>query len=225
MKKLMCCLVLISLASCGKSVQKKDVDSESENFQASEQAAVFGLPKINFQRTITVDRAISSDYEGLSINPNKEIKVLGDEAFYVSISSNMYPSYDEMEVEFYDQTAVKSIKYFDSKIILSKTDMTIQQLTTLKLKEVGILMKNKLSWGVKNLDNPEYDMQNKGYVIRTEEMRSEDGKEFKATSTYLMWFDCFGTVSAVDDLAYACTKYNLKFHYKLLDYVLTSEKI
>ncbi|MDO9399319.1 MAG: hypothetical protein Q7T79_01350 [bacterium] len=225
-KSLLFSIVIISLCSCGRS-SKLDVPEQSgQNQLASQNSEQLTLPKLNLHRVITIDSDVSTFYEGMTINSKKEGTVLGDNAFFIMINENAYPSYSEINLNFYNKTKVSNVFYFDAKkISLPLADLTKEHLLKLSMGEVTDFFKNGFIWGKRNLDNPENDMLNKAYVIRTEEMQVRENIEFTSHSTYLIWIECQGNIKAIDDHVYSCSKYNLKFHYKLLDYSLTSNKV
>lgn len=226
MKSLLSCIVIISLCSCGRSTQSVRPEQSGKSQLTSQSANQFTLPKLNLHRVVTIDKDVTTFYEDMTINAKKEGTVLGDEAFYIMINENAYPSYSEVHLNFYNRTKINNVFYLDTKNSpISLNEITKDDLTVLKLREVTDFYKDGLVWGKRNLDNPENDMTNKAYVIRTEEMQTKDNVEFKSESTYLIWFECVGSIKVVNDTAYSCAKYNLKLHYKLLDYTLTSNKI
>lgn len=225
MKNLMTLIVLATLASCGNSkngeTQSKAV---AEAVQKKEEASVFILPQIGLTRTLTVDESVNSMYENMTINPDRNGTVLGDKAFYISADKNLFPEYTEYKVGFYSSTKIRTVHSFanaDSKRLLSFEKMDKQAL---QLREVDFY-RDELIWGKRNHDNNQMDMMNKAYIITTEEQDEAGRINYKAESTYLMWFDCAGSVELVDNIGYNCGKYDLKFHYKLLDYKLVKTKI
>jgi len=223
-KSLVFCIVLISLCSCGGGSSKGD--NQNQAGQSQLEAAPFALPKVNSYRVITVDSDVSTIYEDMTISSHNDGRILGDKAFYVMIDENVFPSYYEMRLSFYNRTKVNNIFYLDSKnVSLTLNEIKKTHLSTLKLKDMTDNFRDGLAWGKHDLDSPENDMLNKAYVIRTEEMQESGNIEFKAESTYLIWFECKGDIKPIKDFAYSCSKYNLKLHYKLLDYSLTSNKI
>lgn len=220
MKKLMTLMVLVTLASCGKSQQAQTIsEAVADAVQKQEEASLFILPQIGFHRSVTVEESINSTYENLTINPNGNGTVLGDKAFYVSASKNLFPEYTEYKIGFYSSTKIRTVHSFantDSKRLLSFERMDKQAL---QLREVDFY-RDDLIWGKRNLDNSQMDMLNKAYIVKTEEQEQMKKTNYKAESTYLIWFECAGQMEMVKDLGYSCSKYDLKFHYKLLDYKL-----
>lgn len=220
MKSLFYCAALITLFSCGRATE----ESKSQVYnQALEQ---FDMPALGIQKNITIDATISTLYEDMTIKSKKEENILGDEAFYIMVNENVYPSYFEMKLNFYGQTKINNIFYFNIKNSpISPWGVRGEDLIGLKMKEATNYFRDGLVWGKRNLDNPENDMDGKAFVIKTEEVAYKDQKEFTSQSTYLVWFECSGNVKMINDLAYSCGKYNLKFYYKLLDYSLNSSKL
>lgn len=226
-KSLLFGIVLVSLCSCGgggsSSSQK---ESQTQVGQSQLEEEQFALPKVNSYRVVTVDDDLASIYEDMTIRSHNEGRVLGDRAFYVMVNSNAFPFYNEMELKFYDRTKINNIFYLDSKNTnLPFGEIKEEHLSSLKLKDMTDNFKDGLAWGRNDFDYPENDMKNKAYIVRTEEMKERGNVEFKAESMYLIWFECKGEIKPIKDFAYSCGKYNLKFHYKLLDYSLTSNKI
>jgi hypothetical protein len=222
-KSLFFCIVLISLCSCGGGSKEDNQNQAEQNQLVAEQ---FSLPIVNSYKSITIDSDVSTVYENMTINTKNEGYILGDNAFYVMINENAFPSYNEIRLSFYSHTKVNNVLYIDPKnISFPLSEINKGYLPMLKLKEVTDNFKDGLIWGKRNLDNPENDMLNKVYVIRTEEMQQRDNVEFKAESMYLIWFECKGNIKTINEVAYSCGKFNLKLHYKLLDYSLTSNKI
>lgn len=219
MKMLISCIVLISLCSCGRSSSLENQNQTDE--VRSQKAESFTMAQLNFHKSVTIDWDINSFYENMSINPLKKGSVLGDEAFYIMIYRSTF--HDEVHLNFYNKTKVNSIFYFDFKNSPSTLlEINKDNLSALKLKEITDFFKDGLTWGKHNLDNPENDMLNKAYIVRTEEMQSKENLEFKSQSNYLIWFECLGNVQEINEYTYSCSKHNLKFHYKLLDYSLIS---
>lgn len=224
-KSLLFCIVLISLCSCGGGSSSKEgtVNQAEQNQLETEQ---FALPKVNSYKVVTIDSDVSTVYEDMTIRSHNEGRILGDKAFYVMINENMYPSYKENRLSFYNRTKVNNVFYLDSKnISFPLAEISKENLPTLKLKDVTDNFRDGLAWGRRDLDNPEADMLNKAFVVRTEEMQERGSVEFKSESMYLIWFECKGNIKTINEYAYTCGKYNLKLHYKLLDYSLTSNKI
>lgn len=224
-KSLFFCIVLISMCSCGGGSSSKE-DNEKQAEQNQLETEQFTLPTINAYRVVTIDRDVSTAYEDMTIRSRNDGRILGDKPFYVMINENAFPSYKENRLSFYSRTKVNNVFYLDSKnISFPLTEINKGNLPMLKLKDVTDNFKDGLSWGKRDLDNPESDMLNKVFVIRTEEMQQSDSVEFKSESMYLIWFECKGNIKTINEYAYSCSKYNLKLHYKLLDYSLTSNKI
>jgi hypothetical protein len=225
-KSLFFCMVVISLCSCGRSNQSSNQDQAEKDLIASQKVQQFDLPQLNFQKTITLDKEISTLYDQMGINSKMQDSVLGNNAFYLMINENVFPSYDEVHLNFYNKTKVDLILKLDLKNNLFPLgEIRKENLPSLKMKEVSNPSKDSLVWGKRDLDNPENDFLNNAFVVKTEEMQIKDDVEFKSQSTYLIWFECLGQVKNIGDYAYSCSKYNLKFHYKLLDYLLTSKNI
>lgn len=223
-KSLFFCIVLISLCSCGGG--QSEQDNQNIVDQSELKAAEFTLPKVNSYRAITIDSAVSTTYEEMTISSHNDSRILGNKAFYVMINENAFPLYHEMRLGFYGSTKVNNIFYSDLKYTsLPLSELTKADLPILKLKDMTGSFRDGLAWGKRDLDNPESDMLNKVYVIRTEEMTESNNIEFKSESMYLIWFECKGSIKTINEYAYSCGKYNLKLHYKLLDYTLTSNKI
>ncbi len=223
MKKLvLTSLLLTVLCSCGKSSKSSGDEASSTNkVDSISNEDGFALPDKNYQSSFTIDSSISSFYEGITVNPMKHGKVLGDEAFYVDVNSEVYPDYEYFKLEFYNTTKVLTVRYLDLKnTSLPPENITFEKLPSFKLKEIANFKVDNFSWGKRLIDNQEYDMLNKAFMIQTQVVDRKENKEFNATSTYLVWFECKGNISTVNDFAYACGKLNLKFHYKLLDYNL-----
>ncbi|MBC7538556.1 MAG: hypothetical protein H7281_07035 [Bacteriovorax sp.] len=226
MKSLFYCMVVISLCSCGRSANSEHQEQSAQAQLISQSAEQFSLPKLNLHRVVTIDNNVTSFYEDMTINSKKEDVVLGDNAFYIMINENTFPSFNEVHLNFYNKTKVRNIFYIDTQNSpLRPIEISKENLQGMKLKEVTEFYKDGLVWGKHNQDNPENDMLNKAYVVRTEEIQLKGNVEFKSQSMYLIWIECFGDIKAVNDYAYSCSKYNLKFHYKLLDYSLNSNKI
>lgn len=226
MKSVFFSIVLISLCSCDGGSGTSKVSAQSQSEQSQLEVEQFVLPKINSYRVVTIDDAISSVYEDMTIGSYNEGRILGDKAFYVMINGQMFPSYNEILLGFYAHTKINNIFYFDSKSTsLPLAEIKKENLPILKLKDITNNFKDDLIWGKHNFDSVENDMQNKAYVIRTEEVQERGSVEYKSESMYLIWFECKGNIKPISDYAYSCGKYNLKLHYKLLDYSLTSNKI
>lgn len=223
LKSLILSIAIITLCSCGRSQSTKQVQSAQSQLQQS--PSEFVTPKLNFHRSVTIDSDVSTFYEGMTVNPKKTGQVLGDDAFYVMINANVFPTYEEAHLNFYSKTKVNNVFYADlANSSVSLVDITKENISSLRLKEVTEHFKDGLVWGKTNLDNPENNMLNKAYVVRTEEIQTKEDVEYKSESTYLIWFECQSKIKTVSDLAYSCSKYNLKFHYKLLDYSLNTIK-
>lgn len=223
MKTFLMCAVLVSLCSCGNSSKTSDL-GQSEQSQLQEKSPdAFILPELNQHRVMTTDASISRLFENTTINPKKQGDVLGDNAFYVLIHENVYPSYQKIELRFYSKTKVNSISYID----LAGKDSTFlnvdkSNVRKLGLKEVPYFERNELAWGKVNFDYPEGNMLDKAYLIETEEVGVKGKKEFKSESLYLIWFECSGAIKDVSGIAYSCGKNRLRFHFKLLDYSLAA---
>lgn len=213
-KNLLTSIALITLCSCGQNSSKVPFRLEQEN-------SPFGLPKENFYRSVTMVSGESS-YDEMSINPEQKKPVLGDEAFYVNTtfhSTNLY------KIDFNFFTDVESISVIDANSpVISLLQIAKEQLSSIPKRE----LKNfsiELIWGKKNLDNQDYDMLNKAYVVKTSATDSVSGVDYKSVTTYLMWFECSSAIETLSELTYACGRNQLKFHYKVLDYQLTETKI
>lgn len=222
---LLMCAVLVSLISCGNPAKMSELDQSETSHLDNENSEAFILPDLNQHRVVTVDSSISGNYENNTINPKKLGKVLGDYAFFIMINEESNPHYDQINLFFYSKTKVNSVFYADLKgnefNFLNADKSTIRRLG---FKENTDFYKNDLIWGERNIDYPLNDMLNKAYIVNTEEIANKNNREFKAESSYLMWFECSDAIKDVQGIAYTCGKHNLKFHYKLLDYSLTSKK-
>ena len=225
MKSLFFCMVIISLCSCGRSSQPESQNQSGENLSTSSSIKQFDLPKLNFQKVVTIDKEISTLYEKMGIDSKNQDSILGNNAFYIMINENIAPAYDEVHLYFSNKTKVNLVQSFDVKKTSGVlAEISTKNLASLKLQEVTDSLKDGMVWGKHDPDNSELDMLNKAYVVKTEEIQSVESEEFKSQSTYLVWFECVGNVQDVADYAYTCSKYNLKFHYKLLDYLLAATK-
>lgn len=224
MKSLLASIVLISLCSCGGGSSKEEGQNQEEEGQLV--AMQFALPKINSYRAVTIDNDITTVYEDMTIGSHNDGHILGDKPFYVMINENLNPKYNEIRLSFYNHTKINSLFYFDStNLSLPLAEISKSSLSSLKLKDIAENFRDGLTWGKRDLDNAETDMLNKAYVVRTEEIKESSSVEFKSESMYLIWFECKGNIKAINELTYTCSKYNLKLHYKLLDYSLTSNNI
>ncbi len=221
-KSLLFSIVLISLCSCGGRSSQGDIQDQVGNHQLD--VKPFALPKLNFSRALTIDNNVSTLYEDMTIRSHGDGPILGDKAFYVLINEEVYPTYNEVILGFYSHTKVNNVLYFDSKnISFPVSEISKTNLPMLKLKDMTSTFKDRLSWGKLDLNNPDGDMLNKVFVIRTEEMEKSNKVEFKSESMYLIWFECKGDMKTINEFAYSCGKYNLKLNYKLLDYSLVSK--
>ena len=222
MKKFLTCMVLVSLYSCGGSSNKGAITQSAQSELKKEKEAFYVQPQLNFIRSVTVDPSIDYTYEDMTINPEKQKRILGDEAFYINVSSNLYPSFDEIEFKLYASTNLLSVSTFDmDKLIKPLAELVKDDVNLIEKREIKNLATD-IVWGKRNYDNKDYDMLNKGYLVKMETTDRKDGVDYKATSTYFMWIDCQGTVKAVGNIGYVCEKMKLKFNYKLIDYSLAS---
>lgn len=221
MRNLFFSIVFISLCSCGRSSGQKIPGDAVTNSLNTTSENSFALPQLNTHKTVTTDQNVSPQFENLSFAQTNEKNILGDKPFYININQ-IWDSRDyEMQVAFYSRTKVKGIFYFEAKnSLLPLVDIRKENIPTLKLKDVQDQEQNDLAWGRRNLDSVGSDMLNKAYVIVTEESERLDQNEYTSQSTLLVWFECSGKVTFTSDLVYVCSKYNLKLHYKLLDYDL-----
>jgi len=218
-KKLMTLIVLLSLASCGRSAKTNTVENASVS---SMEEANFVQPKIGLHRSMTVDSSLASIYENLTVNPEKNGEVLGDHPFYIMVSENVYPSYSEYQLHFYKKSKIKSVAVFDSRTVTDLSSLALIQLPAIKMTSVKDFYREDFIWGKANIDSPSLDMLNKAYVFNIEVLDQVGRKTYNALSTYLLWFECDSKIVPVKELGYSCATYGLKFHYKLIDYKLNS---
>jgi hypothetical protein len=210
-KNLLTCIVLISLCSCGQN-------SDKIPYRLEKDESPFGLPKENFYRSVTMES--DGDFENMSINPEQKKPVLGDRAFYVNENYYVVNLYN---VQFYSETQLESISVIDANPTVILSQVTKEQLSLMPKRELTNLSIKPI-WGKKNLDNKDYDMLNKAYLVRTSAKDREGDVDYKSETTYLMWFECSSAILAVKEFNYACERNQLKFHYKVIDYKLNESK-